>query len=214
MTGHFVLTGPEISNGSRNNAMNKPYVLMTWVVLLIAAHPILAQHQHGGGSSGRSAPSAGGGAVPDYSSAIVDFQKAIVLQATEKQSAQLCSWTQRTVALDRRIDDIRQISESRNSSGLSTEIEALEAALTADNLDRHEFLVSLSSAQHSGLQKPLRRLERIDDAIAKALSEITQSSGEKQNTKLLAKGLQRAKKAIEIEQSEQQRLVREMGVTA
>jgi hypothetical protein len=73
--------------------------------------------------------------------------------------------------------------------------------------------VSLSKAQHSGLHKPVRELTRTDSAMTKAFSEIKQGSGQTQDSKLLTKGLQRAKKAIAIERDEQQRVAHEMGAT-
>ncbi len=207
MIGGFVLGTSGISKGSKTSAMNKPYALIAAAVLIIAAYPMLAQHQHGGG------PSGSGGPIPGYGGAMNDFQRAIAVQASNEQSAQLRSWTQRTATMNRELEDIRQGSESRRSGDVSDEIDMFKTALVTDNLDRHEFLVSLSGAQHSRLRKPVRGLDRINNAMAKALSAITESSGQTQNTKLLFKGLERAKKAIEDEQYEQQKFVREMGVT-
>lgn len=207
MIGGFVLGTSGISKGSKTSAMNKPYALIAGAVLIIAAYPMLAQHQHGGG------PSGSGGPVPGYGGAMNDLQRAIAVQASNEQSAQLRSWTQRTATMNRELEDIRQGSESRRSGDVSDEIDMFKTALVTDNLDRHEFLESLSGAQHSGLRKPVRGLDRINNAMAKALFAITESSGQTQNTKLLFKGLERAKKVIEAEQYEQQKFVREMGVT-
>lgn len=207
MTGNSVSATRGMSKGSKKSVMNKPYALIASAVLLAVAHTMPAQHQHGG------APSGGGGATPGYSSAMGDFQKAIMLQASEMQSAHLRSWTIRTAALDRQVEAVRQRLESKTPDDLSTEIEALKPALTTDNLDRQEFVTSLSSAQHSGLKKPERELDRVNKDMATALSEITRNSGQIQDKKLLVKGLQRAKKAIAAEQHKQQELAREMGVT-
>ena len=197
--------------------MNKSYLLIVGLILLIAARPILAQHQHGGGMPSGGMPSAGmpsgGGAVPGYGGGMGDFEKAIAIQATERQAIQLRSWAERTAALDRQIENIRRISESQSLSGLSNEIEQLEAVLAADNMDRQDFLVSLSKAQHSGLQKPVRELTKTDRAMAKAFSEIKQGSGQTQDTKLLTKGLQRPKKTIAIERDQQERIAHEMGAS-
>lgn len=209
MIGGFVLGTSGISKGSKTSAMNEPYALIAGAVLIIAAYPMLAPHQHGGG------PSGSGGPIPGYGGAMNDFQRAIAIQASNEQSAQLRSWTQRTATMNRELKDIRQGSESRRSGDgdVSDETDMFKTALVTDNLDRHEFLGSLSGAQHSGLRKPVRGLDRIDNAMAKALSAITEISRQTQNTKLLFKGLERAKKAIEAEQYEQQKFVREMGVT-
>lgn len=187
--------------------MNKLHALMASAVLLVAAHTIQAQHQHGGG------PSSSGGATPGYSSAMGDFQKAIALQASEVQSAYLRSWTTRTAALVGQVEAICKKAESETSGDLSNDLEALKTALTADNLDRQEFVASFSSTQHSGLKKHQRGLAKANKDMATALSEITRNSGQIQDKKLLVKALQRAKKAIAAEQHEQQELAPEMGVT-
>ena len=115
--------------------------------------------------------------------------------------------------MNRQLEDLRRVAKSRTSSDLPGELDTFKAALVADNLDRQEFLVSLSEAQQSVLDKPVRGLDRANDAMAKAFALISEGSGHAQNPKLLTKGLQTATKAIETEQHEQQGLAREMGVT-
>ena len=85
MIGGFALGTSGISKGSQTNGMNKPYGLIAAAVLIIAAYPMLAQHQHGGG------PSGSGGPIPGYGEAMNDFQRAIAVQASNEQSAQLRS---------------------------------------------------------------------------------------------------------------------------
>ncbi len=207
MIGGFVLETPEIPKESRTVVIKKPYVVIAAAVLFVAAYPVLAQHQHGGGPSGV------GGAVPDYSSAMGEFQRAIAAQATAEQAAQWRTWTQKTATLNQELEDIRHMSESRKSDALSDDIDTFKAALVTDNLVRQEFLDSLSRTQRSELRKQVRRLNRANNSMAEAFSDITKSFGRSQNTKLLTKGLQRTKKALAIERDEQQRLAREMGVT-
>ena len=207
MIGGFALGTSGISKGSQTNAMNKPYALIAAAVLIIAAYPMLAQHQHGGG------PPGSGGPIPAYGGAMNDFQRAIAVQASNEQSAQLRSWTQRTANMNRELKDISERSELRGPEDLSNEIDMFKTALVTDNLDRHAFLASLSGAQHSGLRNAVHGLDKINTAMAKAISAITESSGQTQDTKPLFKGLEKAKKAIEAEQHEQQKFLREMGVT-
>lgn len=207
MIGNFVFGASGISKESEKCAMKTPYVLMAEIILLIAAHPILAQHQHNSG------PSAGSGFIPDSSDAVRDFQRSAAIQASGDQLVQLLSWAQRTAALNRQLADIGRVSKSRSSSGLSGEADTFKAALVTDNLDRNTFLVPLSAPQFLELRKPVRRLGRANDAMANAFSEITEGFGQTQDTKLLTNGLQRVKKAIATEQCEQQQFAREMGVT-
>jgi len=131
---------------------------------------------------------------------------ATAFEVSDEQSEELRSWTQRTAVLNCRLEDIRRISKSSRSGGFSSEIETLQNELVADNLDRQEFLSVLSGAQHLGLEKPIRALDRTNGAMAEAFAQITEGSGQVQNAKLLSKSLQRAAKAIASEQQEQQRL--------
>jgi hypothetical protein len=193
--------------------MNKRYVLIAGFAMAIAAQPVLAQHQHGGEPSGGGGHSDAGGSVPENNRAISDFQKAIVVQATEEQSSHLRSWIQDTAALNQQLEVIRLLSESNDPGGFSSELETFKAALESENLVGHNFLAYLSGPQRSGLKNPVRKLDGANSALAKALAELTHASGNAQNGKLLAKELQKAKKAITTEQQEQQRLALEMGVT-
>ena len=187
--------------------MNKLNILISGAVLVIATLPTLAQHQHGGGS-----PSGGGGYAVGYSPAASSFEKAIALQATETQSAHIRSWVRNSSALTQRLEEIRHSSTPDNARGISDELETLRAALVTDNLDRQQFLASLSKAQRSGLKKPVERLDKANRALAKALSDLT-SSGQSPDAKLLDKGLDEATRAILLEMHEQQELAGEMGVT-
>ena len=111
-----------------------------------------------------------------------------------------------------RLDAFRRLSELSKSNDLSDELDAFTDAIIADNLANHNFLSALSVSQRSGLRKSIRELDKANQTLAEALSEITLGDGQTKNRKLLVKGLKRARKAITIEQVEQQRLVSEMGV--
>ena len=197
------VTAP-FSNKVKRSAMNGLAITIAGVVLLIGAQPLHAQRSSNWGASNsvsRNRPTTG------------DFRRTLAAEASETQLAKLRSWTQRTAALNRQLEDLRRVAKSRTSSDLQGELDTFKAALVADNLDRQEFLVSLSEAQQSVLDKPVRGLDRANDAMAKAFALISEGSGHAQNPKLLTKGLQTATKAIETEQHEQQGLAREMGLT-
>lgn len=199
-----VIVAAPISKGVKRDAMNRLTIAIAGIVFFIAAPSLRAQR----GGHWSAANSTRGN-----SQAMGGFHGAIAVEASQAQSAELRSWAQRTAALNRQLVDIRHVSKSRRSGDLSGELDMFQAALVADNLDRQEFLVSLSGAQQSVLKKPVQGLDRTNNAMAKAFSEIMQGSGQAQNTKLLIKGLQKARKAIATEQHEQQQLAREMGVT-
>lgn len=68
MTRNFVFR-PQVFRGtSWLGTMNDLKILISGAVLLIAAVPVVAQHQHGGG-----APAGGGGFAVGYSPAASDF---------------------------------------------------------------------------------------------------------------------------------------------
>ena len=207
MTRNFVFR-PQVFRGtSWLGTMNDLKILISGAVLLLAAAPVVAQHQHGGG-----APAGGGGFAVGYSPAASDFQKAIALQATESQSTQIRSWVQNTSVLTQHLEEIRNASIAVNARDLSGEREALVAALATDKLDRQQFLASLSKPQRSGLKRIVGRLDKVDRALAKALSDLT-NSGQSQNAKLFVKELEEAKRAVSLEKHSQQELADEMGVT-
>ena len=184
------------ANINAKGVMKKVSILVSGVILSIAAQPMLAQR---GGDRWRD------------TGFVRDFRETAVVQASEAQSAQLHSWAQRAALLNRQLEDIRNASKRRKVDDLSDELDAFKAALVADNMDRQEFLASLSEVQRAELQKPVRQLDGATNAMAKALSEISEGFGQADNSKLLRKGLERVKKAIANERDEQRRLARAMG---
>lgn len=203
----FVFRLRRISKDVKGGAVNKLNILISGAALFIATQPMLAQHQHGGG-----APGGGGGYAVGYSPVATDFQKAIALQATGTQSTQIRSWAQSTSTFTQQLEDVRNLATSGKAGSLADELETLRAALVTDNLDRQQFLASLSKPQRSGLKKPVDRLDKVNRALAKALSDLM-GSGQSQDAKRLDKGLEEAKKAVLLEKHEQQELAGEMGVT-
>jgi hypothetical protein len=169
---------------------------------------MLAQHQHGGGSAG------GGGFIPTGNPGVSDFQKAIALQATAVQSAQVRSWLLSTAALSTRLVDFSHRSETGKPSDFANELELLKRVLEDNNTAHDEFLAGLSTSQRSALKKHEKKIDEASRALAGAFTDVTRASGDSPNGKLFTKGLERAIKAIAIEQREQQRLADEMGVTA
>lgn len=119
---------------------------------------------------------------------------------------------QNTSVLTQHLEEIRNASIAVNARDLSGEREALVAALATDKLDRQQFLASLSKPQRSGLKRIVGRLDKVDRALAKALSDLT-NSGQSQNAKLFVKELEEAKRAVSLEKHSQQELADEMGVT-
>ena len=204
----LVFEAPWISKENKESAMNKLQVLLiAGAALVMAAQPMLAQHQHGGGSAG------GGGFIPTGNPGVSEFQKAIALQATAAQSAQVLSWMQSTAALSARLGDLSHMSETGKPSDVTNELEAIKEQLEDNNISNNEFAADLSTPQRSALKKHIKRLGEASHALAEAFAEITRASGETPSETVLIRGVQRARKAIAIEQQVQQRLADEMGVT-
>ena len=204
MIGKNMWVAFSLPNNAQRGTRNGLAITIAGIVLLIGAPVLHAQRSSNWGASN---------SVPRDRTTTGDMQKALAVEASATQLSSLRTWSQRTAALNRQLEDLRHVAKSRASSDLPGELDTFKAALVADNLDRQEFLASLTEAQQSLLDKPVRGLDRANDAMAKAFALISEGSGQTQNPKLLTKGLQTATKAIETEQHEQQGLAREMGAT-
>ncbi len=197
-----------ISRENKESAMNKLHVLLiAGAALLMAAQPMLAQHQHGGG------PAVGSGSIPTGNPGTSDFQKAIALQATATQSAQIRSWMQSTAALSARLGDLCHKSKTGKPSDFAIELETIKGQLEENNMSNNEVAAGLSASQRAALKKHIKKLSETSHALAEASTDITRASGETPDGKLLTKSVQRATRAIAMEQQLQQRLADEMGVT-
>jgi hypothetical protein len=181
---------------------------MVAILLSVAPQIAVAQHRGTGGASG----SKNSGSPPqETDSAIKDFQKTFALQATDEQKAQFQSWKENIEAVKNRLQKLRAVVVSND---LSSQLNGLQAAIEKSSSGYHDFVSSLTKAQHAGLKKPIQNLRKANDKLAKAvataLHELGQAnSGEKRSTKLEA-----AETAAENLLNEQKRIADEMGFSA
>ncbi len=191
--------------------MNKKTVLLAVAALFILVQPIMAQHQHGGG-----APAGGGtagGGLANIGPSESKFQRAIELQATGAQSLQVRSWIRGTTAARMQLDHLNELRLSGDPRDLLIELDALKEALESNGVAGTKVLAGLSVPQRSELKKNVKKLEEAKRALAGAFVDLNLNSAGAPNRAQILKGIQKARKAIMIEQQEQQKLADEMGVT-
>lgn len=187
--------------------MNKLYIFIIGLVLLVATQPLLAQH------SGHNMGGMGSGSSVNTDRAMKDMQRMMAVQASEEQSTQLQSWIQSTAAMGKQLEDLRQALASNPPGESSSARDALKAALNANKAFHEEFVKNLSAPQRSELKKPVQKLDKANTSLVTALAELSSGvSGNKSDTKQLGNTLRKTKKAVEALQREQQRLASEMGV--
>lgn len=192
--------------------MNKCQVLLIAIAaLFVAGRPLVAQHQHGGGATA-GAGTATGGDFTNINPGNSTFQRAFTLQATEAQALQVRSWIQNTAALRMQLDHLKDTAQSGESRDLLNQVEALKETVQRRAMAGTRFLASLSEPQRSALKKDLKKLGEANRELSGAFADPNLTSTGTPNRKQIVKEVQKALKAISIEQNEQQRLADEMGV--
>ncbi len=135
--------------------------LATWVTLLLFATAQLAVAQRGGRNAGGTS---GGSSAHETDTAVQDFQNAIAVQATEEQRSQFLSWSQDTEAVKLRLQELRLAVATNDFSG---QLSALQAAIEKSNRGYHDFVASLTKAQHAELKQQIQKLGKTNDELAK-----------------------------------------------
>ncbi len=183
--------------------------ITSWMVaILMFVAPQIAVAQHGGhgagGLNGKSYPQ-------DSDSALKDFQNTVAVEATGEQRSQFLSWSQNTEAVKLRLQELRPVVAT---SDLSSQLSALKAAIEKSNTGYHDFIGSLTKAQHEGLKKQIQRLGKTNDELAKAGATAIRelglaNSGAKRSAKLA-----KVTTAIDNLLSAQKAIAVEMGISA
>jgi hypothetical protein len=183
--------------------------LITWMAaLLMLATPQLAAAQRGGQRTGGMS----GGSYPrDTDNDIKDIQKMVAVQATEEQRSQFQSWTRNTEAVKLRLQELRPAVATKD---YSSQLNALKAAMEKSSSGYHDFVSSLTQAQHAGLKKPIQKLGKTNDESAKTVATAIRELGpSNSSTKTTAK-LAKAEAAIENLLIEQKTIADEMGISS
>jgi hypothetical protein len=181
---------------------------MIAILLFVAPHIAVAQHRGTGGTSG----SKNAGNYPqETDSEIKDFQKTFALQATEKQKSQFQSWNQNTEAVKNRLQKLRAAVVTDD---FSSQLNGLQAAIEKSSSGYHDFVSSLTEAQHAGLKKPIQKLRNANDKLAKAAATALHELGQANSGAKRSAKLENAETAVESLLNEQKRIAAEMSISA
>jgi len=178
-------------------------------ILLLVTSQVAVAQRGGRGTGGTSGTSAG--SYPrDTDNDIKDIQKTFAVQATAEQKAQFQSWSQNTETIKLRIEELRAALATNDFSG---QLNALKAAIEKSNSGYHAFVSSLTDAQHTGLKKPLQKLGKTNDEMAKAVANAIREVGQGSSpTKREAK-LANSVTAVENLLNQQKNIVVEMSIS-
>jgi hypothetical protein len=184
---------------------------MVAILLFVAPQIVVAQHRGTGGTGGTSGSKNIGSYPQETDSDIKDFQKTFALQATEEQKSQFQSWKENTEAVKNRLQKFRAAVAPND---FSSQINGLQAAIEKSSSGYHDFVGSLTDAQHAGLKEPLQKLRKANDKLAKAaataLHKLEQANGGARRSA----ELENAETAVENLLNEQKRIAVEMSISA
>lgn len=179
---------------------------MVAILLFVAPQIAVAQHRSTGGTSG----SKNGGNYPqETDSDIKDFQKTFALQATEKQKSQFQSWNQNTEAVRNRLQELHTDVVPND---FSSQLNGLQSAIEKSSGGYHDFVSSLTEAQHTGLKKSIQTLKKANDKLAKAAATALHELGQTNSGSERSAKLENTEAAVENLLNEQKRIAAEMGI--
>jgi hypothetical protein len=181
---------------------------MVAILLFVAPHIAVAQHRGTGGTSGSKSA---GNYPQETDGAIKDLQKTVALQATEAQKSQFQSWKENTEAVKNRLQKLRAAVVPDDFSGQFNE---LQAAIERSGSGYHDFVSSLTEAQHAGLKKPIQKLRRANGKLAKVAATALHELGQANSDAKRSAELENAETAVENLLNEQKRIAAEMSISA
>ncbi len=181
---------------------------MVAILLFVAPDIAVAQHRGTGGTSGSKST---GNYPQETDGEIKDFQKTVALQATETQKSQFQSWKQNTEDVKNRLQKLRAAVVPNE---FSSQLNGLQAAIEKSSSGYHDFVSSLTDAQHAGLKDPIQKLRKANDKLAKAAATALHELGQANSGAKRSAKLENAETAAENLLSEQKRIADEMGISA
>lgn len=190
----------------------KPMKQVLATLLLGVLAPIaLAQH----GGHGASAPSDGGYGNAGGDSSMRDFQRALMLQATDEQREAFSNCFEATAR-------VRILANQIVGSGSGWRYDAaifpgqkeqLQAALAQMGDAHHHFRHSLSKAQEKELGKSLGKLDRYDVELGSRIAQLDRELGtNKPDPKRLYKDARKIQEVAEKWRSEHRTIGKAMGI--
>jgi hypothetical protein len=162
-------------------------VLAAGIVLLASSSTVFAQRGGGGGGGGAAAigPTGGRNGAPiiclydcpalrdglSSEDSLKNFRRVMAVQATEEQRAAFARIAQSIQDASDRLQTFREsppkapASSRPDDSKLSDAATAIDQAIEKARASNHNFLISLSPAQESGLKETTRKLEIADSDL-------------------------------------------------
>jgi hypothetical protein len=192
--------------------VNRLMVLAVATLLVLLASTALAQHGgHGSGGGGRrGSPGAAGGDTSD--AGLVDFNRALAVQATSDQISHFPELTKSTEAARKLAQDFP--GKTDNVTEFYRKTAALKGAVEEAQGSNQDFVKSFTKSQKAGLKELTKKLEKADSEITKQWKDLEkQLGGAKAVTEGMAATAERLEKALEEFQSQQIELGKEMGIT-
>jgi hypothetical protein len=167
------------------------------LALALCSQPMYAQH-HGRHGAGANAPTG----APSGSDDLIDFKRAVALQATPEQIARFQQSTKSLAAARESAQHLLPAGKENNSNPLDDLSYAIEDAQT----DNAKFLASFSDAQRSGLKEYIKK-------ISKANNELTKQSKSLQGSKYEPLTVRKIDRALAEMQTNQVTMGTEMGIS-
>jgi hypothetical protein len=179
-------------------------------ILLLATSQI-AVAQHGGHGTGNTSGTSAGSYPHDTDTDIKDFQKTFAIQATPEQRSQFQSWKQNTEVVKLRL---QELGPAIATNDFSIQLNALKAAIEKSNTGYRDFVSSLTDPQHTGLKKPLQKLGKTNDELARSVATAIRELGQANSGAKRAAKLANAQTAVENLLNEQKRIAVEMSISS
>jgi hypothetical protein len=208
------LTASDTAAPGKRMSVNRRFVLAVATLLVLSAATLIAQHGgHGGGGGGRRGSP---GATADTSDAgLVDFNRALAVQATSDQVSHFPGLTKNTAAARNLAKDF---SGMGGKPGSATEFyrktAALKEAVEEAQGSNQDFVKSFTKSQKAGLKELSKKLEKADSEVTKQSKDLEkQVGGAKAVSEGMAGTADKLEKALEEFQSQQIELGKEMGIT-
>jgi hypothetical protein len=195
-------------------SVNRRLVPAVAILIVVSASTLQAQHGgHGGGGGGRRGSP---GASADTSDAgLVDFNRALAVQATSDQASHFPGLTKNTEAARNLAKDFSGLSGQAGSvTDFSRRTAALKEAVEEAQGSNQDFVKSFTKSQKAGLKELTKKLEKADSEVTKQWKDLEkQLGGAKAVSEGIAGTADKLEKALEEFQSQQIELGKEMGIT-
>lgn len=175
-------------------------LLAAGIALLISPGTVFAQRGGGGGGAGAIGPTGGRNAAPviclydcpalrdglSSDDSLKNFRRVMAVQATEEQRAAFARIAQYIQDASDRLQAFRESPQptpassklSQDKDKFSDSVTAIDQAIEKASAGNHNFLVSLSPAQESGLKETTRKLETASsdlDRQSKTFDQVAHS---------------------------------------